>query len=107
MTRPRVPTPSRIMKPLRLLALVLVLGGLVSLAACSKSNKDGARTADRYGKHILFDTRYDQVDLARAKSNAADVLTRLGDKDNICLIGLWAYNPPQILNAVKDVKKEG
>jgi ribose transport system substrate-binding protein len=81
---------------------------LLSLCACSGKKKDGSNVeGDKYGDYVLVDTRYDQVDLAKAKSNAADVLTKLGNRENICLVGLWAYNPPQILNAVKDARKEG
>ncbi len=95
------------MKPLRFLTRSLLVLTLLSLAACSGKPSGEPNTSNQYGKYTLFDTRYDQVNLAKAKDNAADVLTRLEGKDNICLIGLWAYNPPQILNAVKDAKKEG
>ena len=35
------------------------------------------------------------------------MLTDLADEKNLCLIGLWAYNPPAILTAVKDKDKLG
>jgi ribose transport system substrate-binding protein len=60
-----------------------------------------------YGKYKLLDTYYDQVDLKKAKDNAADALTKLQDEPNVCLIGLWQYNPPTILSAVKDAGKVG
>jgi ribose transport system substrate-binding protein len=60
-----------------------------------------------YGKYALHGTKYDQVDQAKAKANADDMLTQLQDEPNVCLIGLWAYNPPAIYSAVKAAKKEG
>ncbi|MCS6852656.1 MAG: sugar-binding protein [Gemmataceae bacterium] len=60
-----------------------------------------------YGKYRLLDTFYDHVDTRKAKDNAADALTRLRDEPNVCLIGLWAYNPPAILSAVKDANRAG
>jgi ribose transport system substrate-binding protein len=61
----------------------------------------------KYGKYKLLDTYYDQVDFKKAKDNAADALTRLRKEKNVCLIGLWQYNPPTILSAVKDAEKIG
>ncbi|MBY0526647.1 MAG: sugar-binding protein [Gemmataceae bacterium] len=61
----------------------------------------------KYGKYTLLDTYYDYVDFKKAKDNAADALTKLRDEPNVCLIGLWQYNPPMILGAVKDAKREG
>lgn len=47
----------------------------------------------------------DDTDRARAKQNVADTL--VADADVACLVGLWSYNGPAILNAVKEAKKEG
>jgi ribose transport system substrate-binding protein len=41
----------------------------------------------------------------RAKANAADVLVRYPDVKG--LVGLWSYNGPAILNAVREAKKIG
>lgn len=41
-----------------------------------------------------------------ARENAAIALTKYAG-DDLCLVGLWAYNPPAILNAVKEAKREG
>jgi ribose transport system substrate-binding protein len=60
-----------------------------------------------YGKFELVGTYYDDTQRKKAKDNAADVLSKLGDRNDICLVGLWAYNPPAILSAVKDAKREG
>lgn len=46
--------------------------------------------------------RTDGGDEARAKSNAEDALT--ANPDMAGMVGLWQYNPPAILQAVKDLK---
>jgi ribose transport system substrate-binding protein len=61
----------------------------------------------QYGKYTLLDTFYDDVDLKVAKDKAASALVQLQNEPNVCLIGLWAYNPPAILSAVKDAGKQG
>jgi ribose transport system substrate-binding protein len=53
----------------------------------------------------IVDVRTDDTDLVRAKSNVADALVKYPDLD--CLVGLWAYNGPAILNAVKDAGRTG
>lgn len=53
----------------------------------------------------IIDTRTDDTDRARAKSNAADTLTKY--PEIAALVGLWSYNGPAILNAVKDANKTG
>jgi ribose transport system substrate-binding protein len=56
-----------------------------------------------YGKYRLHRTYTDQpIGSQKATQNATDALTALGDEKNLCMIGLWAYNPPAILSAVKD-----
>jgi ribose transport system substrate-binding protein len=61
----------------------------------------------KYGKYELLNTYYDYVDQRKAKDNAADALAKLGDKPNVCFVGLWAYNPPAILSATKNASKQG
>src|SRR5688572_9026892 len=53
----------------------------------------------------ILDTRTDDVDSVRAKSNAADAIVRYPDIK--ALVGLWSYNGPAILSAVKDARKAG
>src|SRR5262249_48968181 len=53
----------------------------------------------------IIDTRTDDVDSVRAKSNAADTLVRYPDIK--ALVGLWSYNGPAILNAIKEANKVG
>jgi ribose transport system substrate-binding protein len=53
----------------------------------------------------ILDVRTDDTDHVRAKSNVADTLVRYPDIK--ALVGLWSYNGPAILNAVKEAKKTG
>jgi ribose transport system substrate-binding protein len=78
---------------------------LALLPACNRNS--GGDERKNYGKYTLVGTRYDQTDRNKAKDNAADMLTQLGGEPNVCLIGLWAYNPPAILEAVKAANKQG
>lgn len=55
------------------------------------------------GKYKLHGTAFtDDGDTRRAKENALNVLNALQGEKNVCLIGLWAYNPPAMLSAWKD-----
>lgn len=53
----------------------------------------------------IVDVRTDEADAAKAKSNAADSLSKYPDLNG--LVGLWSYNTPAILNAVRDAGKTG
>ena len=75
---------------------------------------DARNAAERYqgikeslqGSNIqIIDLRTDDTDRVRAKSNAADTLVKYPDV--VALVGLWSYNGPAILNAVKDANKVG
>jgi ribose transport system substrate-binding protein len=60
-----------------------------------------------YGKYKLYKTYTDQADGTKAEHNATDALLQLTNEKNVALVGLWAYNPPAILNAVNKQKKTG
>lgn len=62
-----------------------------------------------YGNYKLHGGKpfYDYVKTDKAKQNAADVLTALQNEPNVCLVGLWAYNPPAILSAVRQAGRLG
>jgi ribose transport system substrate-binding protein len=51
----------------------------------------------------IVDVRTDNTDRVRAKSNAADTLVNVPDIAG--LVGLWSYNGPAILSAVKEANK--
>jgi ribose transport system substrate-binding protein len=53
----------------------------------------------------ILDVRTDDADEVRAKANAADTLVRNPEVKG--LVGLWSYNGPAILNAVRDAGKVG
>jgi ribose transport system substrate-binding protein len=53
----------------------------------------------------IVDVRTDDTDRVRAKSNVSDTLVRYPDV--VGLVGLWSYNGPAILNAVKESNKTG
>jgi ribose transport system substrate-binding protein len=53
----------------------------------------------------IIDVRTDETDHVKAKSNAADTLVKYPDV--AALVGLWSYNGPAILNAVKEAGKVG
>ncbi len=58
------------------------------------------------GKGIeLVDTRGDDVDFARARSNVDDVLAAKPDIN--CMVGFYSYNPPKIYEALKAAGKLG
>src|SRR5947207_8753675 len=75
---------------------------------------DARNAAERYqglkealnGSSVeIIDIRTDDTDRARAKTNAADTLVKYPDL--AAMVGLWSYNGPAILNAVKDAAKVG
>ncbi len=53
----------------------------------------------------ILDTRTDQVDTVKARSNAEDAM--LTYPDLACLVGLWSYNGPALAAAVKGANKVG
>ncbi len=53
----------------------------------------------------IIDTRTDDTDRVRAKSNVADTLVKYPDV--AALVGLWSYNGPAIVNAVREANKVG
>lgn len=57
------------------------------------------------GKYTLLETMTDEADRPKCKANAEDALVKYPDV--ACFIGLWAYNPPFLLQAVKEAKQEG
>ena len=57
------------------------------------------------GGYTVLGTSTDQFDRAKAKANVEDVLSRHGDID--AMVGLFAYNPPLILEALQQAGKTG
>lgn len=57
------------------------------------------------GKYTIIGTRTDNFDYAKAKANAEDAIA--GNADLACMVGLFAYNIPSCLAAVKESGKGG
>jgi ribose transport system substrate-binding protein len=51
-------------------------------------------------KYKILDTRTDSFDMSKAKANAQDIINVYPNL--ACMVGLFAYNPPLMLEAVKE-----
>ncbi len=65
----------------------------------------GIREAVQGSNVEIIDARTDDTDQVRAKSNVADTLVKYPEVK--ALVGLWSYNGPAILSAVRDANKIG
>lgn len=66
---------------------------------------DGLKEAIKGSKIEILDLRTDGTDRVKAKSNVVDALVKVPDLAG--LVGLWSYNGPAILSAVKESGKAG
>jgi ribose transport system substrate-binding protein len=80
-------------------------GVLDELAGKERGQGEPAENGRAFGNYTLLDTRTDDADRAKCKANTEDILVKYPDV--ACLVGLWEYNPPAILQAVKDQGKVG
>ena len=71
----------------------------------AKERYDGLKEALQGSNVEIVALRTDDTDRARAKTNAADAL--VSNPDIAAMVGLWSYNGPAILNAIKDANKIG
>ncbi len=71
----------------------------------ARERYEGIEEALKGSKVSIIDVRTDNTDSVRAKANAVDTLVNYPDVAG--LVGLWSYNGPAILNAVKDAGKVG
>src|SRR5258707_3561430 len=83
---------------------IMVFVGVLD-AANAQQRYQGLKEALQGSKIQIVDVRTDGADRVRAKSNAADTL--VSQPDIAGMVGLWAYNGPAILGAVKDAGKIG
>ena len=83
---------------------IMVFVGVLD-AANAQQRYQGLREALQGSKVQIVDVRTDNTDRVRAKSNAADTL--VNNPDIAGMVGLWAYNGPAILGAVRDAGKIG
>lgn len=71
----------------------------------AKERYQGLKDSLKGSKVTIIDLRTDDTDHARAKQNAADTIS--SDPDVVGMVGLWSYNGPAIVNAVKEANKVG
>jgi ribose transport system substrate-binding protein len=71
----------------------------------AKDRFDGIKETIKGANITIIDCRTDDCDRVRAKANVLDTIVKYPDV--ACLVGLWSYNGPAILNAVKESGKVG
>jgi ribose transport system substrate-binding protein len=95
----------------KLIKEALPQGGKIMLfvgtldAQNAKDRAQGIRDQLAGSGITIIDVRTDDTDTVRAQKNAEDTLVKYPDV--ACLVGLWSYNGPAILNAVKGAGKNG
>jgi len=86
-------------------------GGKIALfvgkldARNAQERLQGIKDAIGGTKIEIIDVRTDDTDQVRAKANVSEML--VSHSDVAALVGLWSYNGPAILNAVRDAGKIG
>lgn len=81
---------------------VMVFVGVLD-AQNARERYQGLQEALKGSNISIIDVRTDNTDRVRAKSNAADTL--VNNADIAGMVGLWSYNGPAILSAVKEANK--
>jgi len=71
----------------------------------AKERIQGIEEALKGSNVTILDVRTDDTDRVRAKANVSDAMVK--NPDLACLVGLWSYNGPAILSAVRDANKAG
>jgi ribose transport system substrate-binding protein len=71
----------------------------------AKERIQGLEEAIKGSNISVIDVRTDDTDRVRAKQNVSDTLVKYPDIAG--LVGLWSYNGPAIISAVKDAGKTG
>lgn len=71
----------------------------------ARERVQGIRESLRGGNIEIVDIRTDESDFARARRNAEDALAR--ERNLGMMVGLWAYNTPQIYQAVREAGRQG
>ncbi|HEY1790775.1 MAG TPA: sugar-binding protein [Verrucomicrobiae bacterium] len=83
--------------------IMIFVGHIDAQNAVERAN--GIKKALAGSNVQIIDIRTDDTDPARAQKNAEDTLVKY--PDIACLVGLWNYNGPAILNAVRNAGKIG
>jgi ribose transport system substrate-binding protein len=89
----------------RRLGVIAALAG-VDDAAAEKLAEGPYPTKPLGGRYVILGTMTDEASKDKCKRNVEDTLNKYGNDVN-CLVGLWAYNPPAMLEAVRDARKLG
>ena len=71
----------------------------------AKERYQGIKEALKDSKVEIIDLRTDETDRVKAKANVSDTLVKYPDIAG--LVGIWSYNGPAILSAVKEANKVG
>jgi ribose transport system substrate-binding protein len=69
------------------------------------TRRDPTGVEQKGEKYTVLDTRTDNFDFANAKAQAEDAIVKYPDLN--CMVGLFAYNPPSILEALSGAGKLG
>jgi ribose transport system substrate-binding protein len=94
-----------------LIKSVLPQGGKIVLfvgqidARNAQERLQGIKETIKGTKVQILDVRTDDTDRVRAKANVSETL--VAHPDVAALVGLWSYNGPAILNAVRDANRIG
>jgi ribose transport system substrate-binding protein len=83
---------------------IMVFVGKID-AQNAKDRFEGLKEALQGSNITILDVKTDNTDTVKAKSNATDTIVTVPDIAG--MVGLWSYNGPAILNAVKDAGKIG
>ncbi len=97
-----------LMKAAKGLALGILSAGCVVMTGCGGKGKDDENSlkGKTFGKFTILDeVQTDNGDRSLAKKNAENTLGKYPEVD--AMVGLWAYNAPQCLEALKDAGKLG
>jgi ribose transport system substrate-binding protein len=81
---------------------IMVFVGVLD-AANAQQRFQGLKEAIDGSNITIIDVRTDNTDRVRAKSNASDTI--VNNPDIAGMVGLWSYNGPAILAAVKEANK--
>ncbi len=81
-----------------------VLAGGKQLEEMDKTTPPDATNLDLGNGYTLIATKVDGTDVKNCQAQAEDMLIKTPDVD--CMIGLWEYNPPAMLRAVRGSKNE-
>lgn len=83
---------------------IMIFVGMAD-AQNAKERIDGLKEAIAGTKIEVLDVRTDGTDRVKAKANVVDAIVKT--PDIAALVGIWSYNGPAILNAVKESGKLG